>query len=449
MNLHYGKNAVIDYGLHDVDGGKNYKPYFVTDSGFIRARVEQNAAALGGGMYGESITTNWDNLGKTDITSLFSLLNTVVVTNQTDPDSLTGQLEISKRLQGEGLADADYKKNFKFQVTLTDAGGMALPGKYYFYGTDKTGYVSSGDILPLHHDESITILGLPVGAKYQVTEEQEGGWHVIKPASGTADGTIENDITADAEFINSRQDIPPTGKGSLTVKKTVTGNQGDKNKLFTFDISLGDNTLNGTYGEITFTNGKAVITLKDGEQKTAENLPAKITYMVTEREANQDGYTTSSQNTAGTIPADGNSTAAFTNNKSGGGNTPGGGGSDKPDPPRDPDPPKEPEDPEEPVIPEQPEEPVIPEQPEEPVSPDVPELPDTPQELSSTPDGPDDLSIYDDGVPRDGRDRENSKHPGLPQTGIVWRTVLLLAAAGVLLLAAGAAQNRKDRNGKR
>ena len=36
MNLHYGKNAMVNYGLHDEDGGQIYKPFFVTKEGFIR-----------------------------------------------------------------------------------------------------------------------------------------------------------------------------------------------------------------------------------------------------------------------------------------------------------------------------------------------------------------------------------------------------------------------------
>ena len=45
MNLHYGINAVVDYGLHDEDGGKIIYPFFTTDEGFLRTRVEQNTDA--------------------------------------------------------------------------------------------------------------------------------------------------------------------------------------------------------------------------------------------------------------------------------------------------------------------------------------------------------------------------------------------------------------------
>ena len=52
MNLHYGMNAVVDYGLHDEDGGRNIYPFFTTDEGFLRARVEQNTDALEHKLYG-------------------------------------------------------------------------------------------------------------------------------------------------------------------------------------------------------------------------------------------------------------------------------------------------------------------------------------------------------------------------------------------------------------
>ncbi len=84
MNLHFGRNAEVDYGLHDEDEGKTRKPFFVTDTGFIRARVQQNYDALTGGQYGcAAADVNKDDLGEADLTNLFSLLNIVVVTDQT------------------------------------------------------------------------------------------------------------------------------------------------------------------------------------------------------------------------------------------------------------------------------------------------------------------------------------------------------------------------------
>ena len=141
MNLHYGVNAVVDYGLHDEDGGKIIYPFFTTNEGFLRARVVQNTVALQSEMYeGSSNTANWDDLSGRDLTSLFSLLNTVVVTDQKTAPENTGKLRISKTVSGENLPDKDYTHNFTFKVSLKDADGTALAGKYYYYGEQRAGY---------------------------------------------------------------------------------------------------------------------------------------------------------------------------------------------------------------------------------------------------------------------------------------------------------------------
>ena len=113
--------------------------------------------------------------------------------------------------------------------------------------------------------------------------------------------------------------------GNLSVTKTVAGNNGDTSKAFNFTVTLGDTGINGTFGEMTFTGGKAMFSLKHGESKTATNLPAGITYTVSEAEADKDGYTTTFANASGSIVKDATVTAAFTNTKDSSGG--GGGGS--------------------------------------------------------------------------------------------------------------------------
>lgn len=108
-----------------------------------------------------------------------------------------------------------------------------------------------------------------------------------------------------------------TAYGNLSVTKAVSGSAGDTFKAFNFTVTLGDASVNGTFGEMTFTDGVAAFTLKHGERKTASALPAGIAYTVTEAEANQDGYTTTSDNASGNIVKDDTVTAAFTNTKVG------------------------------------------------------------------------------------------------------------------------------------
>lgn len=202
MNLHYGMNAVVDYGLHNEDGGQNIYPFFTTDVGFLRTRVEQNTAALRENMYHNSNNSaNWDDLSGRDITSLFSLLNTVVVTNEKDTQDDTGRLRIGKTVSGDNLYDSDYTRNFTFTISLKDANGDALEGEYYYYGEQRAGYIRDGGTISLRHDEALTIRGLPAGTKWTVTETKEDGWYVM-PKSGTIEGYIEKGVTVNAPFTN-------------------------------------------------------------------------------------------------------------------------------------------------------------------------------------------------------------------------------------------------------
>lgn len=108
--------------------------------------------------------------------------------------------------------------------------------------------------------------------------------------------------------------------GSLTVKKTVVG--GDSQREFGFTVALADGDgepVSGTFGKgegaVTFTDGKATFTLKDGGEKTVAGLPVGARYTVTEDAA--EGYTTTvngadGSKAEGAVTEDG-ATVAFTN----------------------------------------------------------------------------------------------------------------------------------------
>ncbi|MFR8007535.1 MAG: Cna B-type domain-containing protein [Dysosmobacter welbionis] len=78
------------------------------------------------------------------------------------------------------------------------------------------------------------------------------------------------------------------GKGNLTVKKQVYS--GDRQRDFSFTVTLDDKSINGICGDMTFQDGVAAFTLKDGESKTAKGLPSGVGYTVAE--ARVDGYGT-------------------------------------------------------------------------------------------------------------------------------------------------------------
>ena len=104
--------------------------------------------------------------------------------------------------------------------------------------------------------------------------------------------------------------------GNLAIQKTVAGNAGDTGREWNFTVTLSDKGISGTYGDMSFTDGVATFTLKHNQAMTATDLPAGISYTVTEAEASQDGYTTRATGASGQIPAEGTATAAFTNMKS-------------------------------------------------------------------------------------------------------------------------------------
>ena len=114
----------------------------------------------------------------------------------------------------------------------------------------------------------------------------------------------------------------------LTVKKEVTGNQGNRNKDFKFTIKV-----DGAAGEqyyVTFSDGKAPTTLVSGEAKTItlkDNETAKIfglsetdEYTITEASYADDGYTTTIDNvetltTTGTITGNSDKNITVVNDK--------------------------------------------------------------------------------------------------------------------------------------
>ena len=163
-------------------------------------------------------------------------------------------------------------------------------------------------------------------------------WSLGEQAAG-ATGTLSFDVKVSAEAAvvddisntatvkvgeNESQTTTTHNKvsceGSLTVKKTVVG--GDSQREFGFTVALADGDgepVSGTFGKgehaVTFADGKATFTLKDGGEKTVAGLPVGARYAVTEDAA--EGYTATvngadGSKAEGAVTEDG-ATVAFTN----------------------------------------------------------------------------------------------------------------------------------------
>ena len=109
--------------------------------------------------------------------------------------------------------------------------------------------------------------------------------------------------------------VENVARGGLTVTKTVKGNAGDKDKEFTFIVTLDNENITGLYGDMEFEDGKARFTLSDGESLSADGLPGGTGYSVREEEDGSDGYVTRSENSEGTIPAGDIITVKYVNSK--------------------------------------------------------------------------------------------------------------------------------------
>ena len=133
-------------------------------------------------------------------------------------------------------------------------------------------------------------------------------WNTKQDGTGdifTAATDVTENMTVYAQWKSN-------AKGDLKVSNTVSGSAGDTTKPFTFTVTV-DSSINGTYGEMTFTAGSATFTLRHGESLTAMGLPADTAYTVAE--SDNEGYTVTANGATGTISKDGTAVAAFTNNR--------------------------------------------------------------------------------------------------------------------------------------
>ena len=202
----------------------------------------------------------------------------------------------------------------KYSVTYTDGIGGAS------FADEVTSDLRRGTPTPAFTG------GTPTRSGYTFT-----GWSPAVAATVTANAVY----TAQWVPIGGGGEDP---YGNLTVSKTVTGKAGDTEQKFTFTVKL-DRAISGAYGDMTFNNGTAVVTLKHGESSTATKLPADIHYTVTE--SDNDGYTVTANGATGVISDGKTAVAAFINTKD----------SDAPDQPSNPDSPVTPNQPGSPDVP--------------------------------------------------------------------------------------------------
>ena len=259
-------------------------------------------------------------------------VNCVVVKNE----------QTSENLSEEELAQIPTPlPNFDDDHICTEESGCVVKVLNCQHIHDEScGYVEAAEGTPCNHvhDETCGFV-FSVEAQpcmLEVNAREDAGYEV---SSVYAEGVIGGDSIA-VRFNNHKgEGTPPTLEtGSLTVTNKITGNDADLSDRFDFVIELNNETINGWYGEVTFVDGVAQFSLGHLEEITAQDLPADISYTVSEVDS-QD-YTVTAQGENGEIIFDETVHAEFVNTR----NKSGGGGAHHPE--VDPDPKPKPEEPE-------------------------------------------------------------------------------------------------------
>ena len=168
------------------------------------------------------------------------------------------------------LTEEDDDTNFTFTVTLTagTANSELISGTKIFGG-----YVFKNGIatVSLKAGQSISIIDIPVGVSYTVTENEVQGYETSYNSNS---GTITKDTESTVTFTNKKkptQSGGESGGGSetpddpnqkyvdITIKKVVSGNY-ENEEQYNFEITLSNLKENKTY------------TLSNGQTFTSDNV---------------------------------------------------------------------------------------------------------------------------------------------------------------------------------
>lgn len=252
--------------------------------------------------------TNVYSVESTKVENAFKVQKKISGRNWTKADAFTvtltaqGEAPMPKGAKG-GVSTIELHKDA--QVGNFGAIEYTKPGTYTYMITEQSGDEAALTFSKATYRATVTVTDNGAGKLLAKTKIAQ----LTDDAGDAAERTVEAAI-----FTNTAK------TGSLTVKKTVVG--GDNQREFGFAVALTDRDgepVSGTFGKgknaVTFTDGKATFTLRDGGEKAIAGLPVGARYTVTEDAA--EGYTTTvngadGSKAEGAVTEDG-ATVAFTN----------------------------------------------------------------------------------------------------------------------------------------
>lgn len=252
--------------------------------------------------------TNVYSVESTKVENAFKVQKKIFGRNWMTSDAFTmtltaqGEAPMPKGAK-DGVSTIELHKDA--QVGNFGAIEYTKPGTYTYMITEQSGDEAALTFSKATYRATVTVTDNGAGKLLAKTKIAQ----LTDDAGDAAERTVEV-----AVFTNTAK------TGSLTVKKTVVG--GDSQREFGFTVALADGDgepVSGTFGKgehaVTFTDGKATFTLRDGVEKTVAGLPVGACYTVTEDAA--EGYTTTvngadGSKAEGAVTEDG-ATVAFTN----------------------------------------------------------------------------------------------------------------------------------------
>lgn len=239
----------------------------------------------------------------------------------------TGTLTVGKVVNGDvNYADTT---NFSFKLTLTGLkeGDTVLSNGESIELEDNNSYIFS------LADKQSCSFTIPANVTWKVEETTplNGNWATLVSETDTmgtsmvgsencASGTIKQSEHTTVGFTNTY-----TAPGALLISKAVEGAPENDNQSYSFTVELKDKKdqpIDGTFGDVTFKNGMATISLAGGESQTIQNLTAGTQWTVEETGIRPDDWTTtvngkSGSVVSGEIQSGELSTAAFVNSAPG------------------------------------------------------------------------------------------------------------------------------------
>lgn len=252
--------------------------------------------------------TNVYSVESTKVENAFKVQKKIFGRNWMTSDAFTmtltaqGEAPMPKGAK-DGVSTIELHKDA--QVGNFGAIEYTKPGTYTYMITEQSGDEAALTFSKATYRATVTVTDNGAGKLLAKTKIAQ----LTDDAGDAAERTVEV-----AVFTNTAK------TGSLTVKKTVVG--GDSQREFGFAVALADGDgepVSGTFGKgehaVTFADGKATFTLKDGGEKVIAGLPVGVHYTVTEDAA--EGYTTAvngadGSKAEGAVTEDG-ATVAFTN----------------------------------------------------------------------------------------------------------------------------------------